>query len=138
MGKQKITFFNKTDENLISFFHSAKKLASKILKNFDGDISFIFVSLKEIKKINKTFLGKNTATDVITFNLPDISGRKIGEVYICLPQAKKHARRYGHHLYCELMILIVHGCLHILGREDYTSAQRKAMNKETLRWLKRA
>ncbi len=136
MGKQKIIFFNRTSEDLRVFFPSAKKLAFKILRNFNGDISFIFVSLSQIKRLNKNFLGKDNATDVITFNLPNISGKDIGEVYICLPQAKKHAQKYGHHLYCELMILLVHGCLHLLGKEDYTSSQRKAMNKETLKWLK--
>ena len=137
MGKEKIKFFNKYSINLKSFLPTARKLSAKILKQFKGKACFIFVSDRETKRLNKVFLGKNYATDVITFNLPLNHRQKIGEVYICVPQAARQARKYGHHLYCELLILTVHGCLHLIGREDNTSKLRKAMNQETVKLLKK-
>lgn len=137
MGKEKIRFFNRTGTNLKSFFPSAGKLAEKILRRFKGEACFIFVSTQEIKKLNKKYFSKNRSTDVITFNLPALNGREIGEVYICVEQAAKQALKYGHHLYCELLILTAHGCLHLLGHEDSTPALRKAMNIKTVRLLKK-
>ncbi|GAB4029779.1 MAG: hypothetical protein Fur0012_04680 [Elusimicrobiota bacterium] len=137
MGKEKIRFFNRTRINLKPFFPSARKLAKRILSRFKGEACFIFVSAEEIKKLNGKYFSKNSLTDVITFNLPLLHSREIGEVYICVPKAEKQARKYGHHLYSELLILTAHGCLHLLGHEDYTPALRKAMNIKTVRLLKK-
>lgn len=135
MGKEKLTFFNKTGKNLNPFLLEAKKTASKILKNFKGPVSFIFVNSEEIKKLNKIHLGKNRTTDVITFNLKSLN-TEIGEAYICVDAAEKQAEFYGHHLYCELMILTVHACLHLLGWKDSTVKLRKRMNRKTVLCLK--
>lgn len=136
MGKEKISFYNKTGINLLPFFKNTKKLAAMILKNFNAQVNFIFVNQNEIKKLNMIYFKKKQPTDVISFNLRTHAG-EIGEAYICVDQAQYQARLYGHSLYCELTVLLVHSCLHLLGREDKTPALRKAMNEETLQWLKK-
>ncbi len=136
MGKEKISFYNKTKRDLSPFLKKAGKLAAMVLKRFDAEVSFIFVNRNYIKKLNMTYFNKKTPTDVITFNLISPAG-ETGEAYICVDQAESQAKFYGHSLYCELAVLLVHACLHLLGREDKTPALRKAMNKETLRWLRR-
>lgn len=92
-----------------------------------------------IKKLNKAFLGKDRLTDVIAFNLPEapVPGATWGEIYVCLPVAARQAKVMGHSLLTELLVLAVHGALHLSGMDDATPALRREMNLKTARLLKK-
>lgn len=92
-----------------------------------------------IKKLNKAFLGKDRLTDVIAFNLPEapVPGATWGEIYVCLPAAARQAKAMGHSAEAELMVLAVHGALHLAGWDDATPALRRAMNIRTASLLKK-
>jgi len=97
-----------------------------------------------IRKLNKMYRGKNRVTDVLSFgdktvmpylakafprlkkgqdirfiNPPD-GIKRIGEIILCYPQAKKQAKRLNHSLEKELTILLIHGTLHLLGYNHET------------------
>ncbi|MFH1618642.1 MAG: rRNA maturation RNase YbeY [bacterium] len=113
----------------------------------EGETSLIFVGNSEIKKINKTFLKKDTVTDVIAFNYtPPICRRftlspirpfagspslPFGDIYVCADRAEKQAKQMRHSLLKELLILSVHGALHLSGQEDDTAKKRLAMRCQT-------
>jgi probable rRNA maturation factor len=59
-----------------------------------------------------------------------------GDIFVSLDQAKKQAKQLKHPLKKELLILAVHGALHLAGYEDNTSAQKQKMQKETEKILK--
>lgn len=83
-----------------------------------------------IKKLNHRFFSKNSATDVIAFDLaqPGTAPEgKICEIYVCLPEARKAALRLGHGTGKELRILIAHGLLHLSGMDDSSPSDKKKM-----------
>ena len=122
-----------------------KKAALSALpaKKMKGEISLILVADAEIKRLNKTFLAHTGVTDVITFNYPAPAftppgeTAPFGDIYICLPQARRQAAKMGHSLETELLILTVHGALHLSGMDDATPALRKRMNQKTVNLLRK-
>jgi len=102
-------------------------------------VNVVFTGSAQIKSINRRFLKKNRLTDVIAFNYPPspAPGAVWGEVYICLPQAARQAKAMGHSLTTELLVLTVHGALHLAGMDDATPALRKKMNAKTALLLKK-
>ena len=103
-----------------------------------GELGLIIVADEEIKRLNKTFLSHTGVTDVIAFSYPEPAfappgeTASFGDIYICLPQARRQAAKMGHSLETELLILAVHGALHLSGMDDATAALRKKMNKKTV------
>ena len=78
------------------------------------ELSLVLVGEGRIKALNKKYKGKNKVTDVLSFDY--------GEIFICVPQAKKQAKKLNHSLKEELSFLLIHGILHIAG---YNHKQQK-------------
>jgi probable rRNA maturation factor len=72
-------------------------------------LNVVSVSPREIKQLNKDFRKKNTVTDVLSFILEE--NPLIGEIYVCPEYIVK---KYDH---TEVLRVIVHGFLHLLGYE---------------------
>ena len=83
----------------------------------DALISVAFVGVATITRLNRDYLRRGGATDVIAFSL-ERAGRStpvIGDIYICPKVAERNARRLGVPFKRELARLVVHGTLHVLG-----------------------
>ncbi|MBI5472102.1 MAG: rRNA maturation RNase YbeY [Ignavibacteriae bacterium] len=89
-------------------------------------ITVVFVDSQRCKSINRTFLRHNYVTDVISFCL-ETSPILEGEVYVNLDRARAQAREYNVTQTNEIARLVIHGCLHLAGYDDTTTAQRAAM-----------
>jgi probable rRNA maturation factor len=102
-------------------------------------VNLVFTGGAGIKKLNRRFLGKDRLTDVIAFNFPPspVPGADWGEIYVCVPVAAGQAKAMGHSALAELLVLTVHGALHLTGMDDSTPALRRAMNLKTARILKK-
>ena len=93
----------------------------------EGELSILFTSDREIRGLNRQFRKKDKVTDVLSFppgaddalGAPDVSGAPdagvLGDIAISLPQAKKQAKRIGNSFEREVLFLLVHGLLHLLG-----------------------
>jgi len=93
-----------------------------------GDLSFIFASDKYIKEINKEFLNHNYNTDVIAFDYK--KGNVInGEIYLGINKIRKNAVQYKNTILNEVLRVMVHGVLHIIGYDDKTEIEEKKMKK---------
>ncbi|MCE9601540.1 MAG: rRNA maturation RNase YbeY [Gemmatimonadetes bacterium] len=103
-------------------------------------LSVTLVSRRRIAAINKRHLAHAGATDVISFGFRDPAGAVIGDVYICPEVASANAKRHGVPVREELMRLVVHGTLHVLGHEHPEGDRRTAspMWKRQERLLARA
>lgn len=97
-----------------------------------GEVNLVFVGGQEIIRLNKSFIGKSHRTDVIAFNYPPCPGpaAPFGDIFVCLPQARQQARELGHPLDRELLLLSLHGALHLAGMDDDTAARRAAMHRK--------
>jgi probable rRNA maturation factor len=70
-----------------------------------------------MRLLHRRFKGRPGVTDVLAFALPGLGGALAGDVYICPWQAARQARRLRVPLRQELVRLVVHGVLHVLGWE---------------------
>lgn len=96
-------------------------------------VSVVFVPLKLMQELNLRYRGKNSPTDVLAFPLREKAGpaRKIlGEVVICPEVAKEEAASRGHPVEQELVLLLIHGLLHLLGYEDESESQARLMREK--------
>jgi len=95
-------------------------------------ISAVYCGDKFIKKINRTFLQHDYATDTISFRLND--GKEVeGEFYISLDTVARNARQYKASEEEELLRVTIHSVLHLVGYSDETPRQREEMTaKEDL------
>lgn len=82
-------------------------------KLINRTININFIDDQKMKKLNLRFRKKKGTTDVLSFNL-DESGM-LGEIYISLPQAQRQAKEYNCSRDREILRLIEHGVLHLLG-----------------------
>jgi len=85
----------------------------------DAMISIAFVGRAAISALNQRYLGHAGPTDVISFGLGR-AGKKapvLGDIYICPEIARANARLQNVSPGEELLRLVVHGTLHVLGHE---------------------
>lgn len=101
--------------------HQRSSLGSRRLKVLKGasHISLVFVSTKEMKQLNKTYRGKNRATDVLSF-APTEPG-SLGELVFSLSVLQSQAEEHGLSLNMELGYMVLHGVLHLLGLDHERS-----------------
>lgn len=100
----------------------------KLCENLVFDVNV--VTPTQIKKINNKYRKINKVTDVISFANRDNSSLFVpllGEIFICLDQAKKQAKEYGHSLQREIIFLFTHGLLHLLGYDHMNKKDEKIM-----------
>lgn len=92
----------------------------------DAMLSITFVGRAAISRLNRHYLGHHGPTDVISFGLGRLGrrGAVIGDVYICAEVARDNAKRQGISAGEELLRLVVHGTLHVLGHDHPTGETR--------------
>jgi len=98
-----------------------------------------FVGAVRIRKLNREYLGRDRVTDVLAFDLsgegPDSAGCRnsrsplVGDIYVCVPRAKKQAADHGIPAEEELVRLAVHGVLHLLGYDHQSESGSLRMNR---------
>jgi len=93
-----------------------------------GEICFIFVSRKEIIEMNRFYLKHDYVTDVITFNKTKKNLIR-GDIYICPEFVNENAKKMSENRDHELMRIMIHGILHLLGYEDNTKFHKERMHE---------
>jgi probable rRNA maturation factor len=88
----------------------------------EGEIAVVFLRDGPIRALNRDWLGHDRVTDVLSFPLHDPGAPPFGDVYVGLEQAKRQAKKYGVSRDEELVRLVVHGTLHILGYDHAPGA----------------
>lgn len=111
----------------------AKRILSAHRSNLDLDI--ILVKDQFIRQLNKNFRKRDKVTDVLSFGMREGKGigleqNYLGDVYVCLDQAKRQAKEYEIPFVEEVYRLITHGILHLLGYEHKTKRQTERMKKK--------
>lgn len=91
-------------------------------------LSVAFVSRGTIAALNRRHLKRRGTTDVIAFGFAPAGDRGpvVGDVYIAADVARAQARELGVPVSEELLRLVVHGTLHVLGHDHPEGARRVA------------
>jgi probable rRNA maturation factor len=85
------------------------------------------VGAREARRLNRTFRGRDYATNVLSFPL---EGQ--GDIVLCHPVVAREAREQGKELAAHYAHLVVHGVLHLRG-----FAHGRAMERREVRLLRR-
>lgn len=97
----------------------------KLKKVPSGTIAVAYVTDTQMKRLNTQYRNKEKTTDVLSFSyLDEGQPETLGDVVISVPQAKRQAEGS---LRAELLELIAHGVLHVLGYDHMKSADAKVM-----------
>lgn len=100
----------------------------------DTEVSVTFCDNEYIKKLNKTYRNKDSATDVLSFPLYDLSSDcdeplvnegalELGDIVISIERAKEQAKEIGNTFLEEIAFLTVHSTLHLLGYDHERSEE---------------
>lgn len=81
-----------------------------------GEFSITLLGDQEMEKLNTRYLGRNVTTDVLAFSM-GTDELALGDVYVCVDQASRQAKEHEIPLDEELVRLVVHGALHVLGHD---------------------
>jgi probable rRNA maturation factor len=90
-------------------------------------ISVAFVTTRQIVALNREHLGVRGATDVISFGFSRATGKDpvVGDIYIAPDVAKRNAKASGVSAREEMVRLLVHGTLHVLGYDHPEDDRRE-------------
>lgn len=106
-----------------------------------SEVSLVLANDEQIQPVNRSFLGHDYPTDVISFTYPAIPGEETslvsGEMIINAAMAIRLGRRYGG-ASRELALYIAHGCDHLAGADDNTPLRRRRMRNRELAWIRQA
>lgn len=109
--------------------NSVIKYLKDYYKFIINSLTITFLSKEMIKEVNKKFLKHDYVTDIITFNYSDNLKEVDAEILICPSEALRNSKKYKTLIKDELVRLVVHGILHIMGYDDKTINQKKEMRK---------
>lgn len=99
-----------------------------------GEVSVAFVDDRTMRQLNKQYRRIDTVTDVLSFSERESVSSKqqakyLGEIIIAYPYAHKQARLQKHSLKREIVTLLIHGFLHLVGHDHMTKVQEAVMKK---------
>lgn len=95
----------------------------------NAEISILLCDDARIKQLNARHRGLDKPTDVLSFPMDD--PQILGDIVISLPTARRQAQAVGWPPESELILLAVHGLLHLLGHDDETVAGAREMQQRT-------
>ncbi len=117
----------------ISNRRAIKHWINTILNDYNripGDINIIFCDPEYLLNINRKYLDHDYYTDVITFPYSDPEEKKInGDIFIDVETVKQNAVKYKQLFFKEILRVIIHGILHLVGENDTTREQSESMKK---------
>ena len=101
-----------------------------------GDIQFIFCSDHYLLKINLAYLDHDTLTDIITF--PYSYHPVSCDIFISVERVRENAASFGQSFENELLRVMSHGLLHMLGYGDKSDQEKRIMRGREDYWLSEA
>ena len=98
-------------------------------------IDYIFCGDDYLLDINKKYLKHDTYTDIITFDYSN-SGELVGDVFISVDRVQENASDLKIDFQEELLRVMAHGVLHLLGYNDKTDKDKEVMREKENKAMK--
>ncbi len=127
---ENIQFYGKTKSLNAGFRKKIRQTINQISQKegyIISQISYIFMTDEELNEINQSHLQHDDYTDIITFDLSDTEANIDGEIYISIERIQENAITYNTTFELELVRVICHGVLHLMGYKDKTETDSKKM-----------
>ena len=102
-----------------------------------AELGLSFIGDRRMRRLNRRFRGKDRSTDVLAFAAREArtphaghrTPRPLGDVVISLPTAMSQAKEGQRSLDEEIIVLLVHGVLHLCGY-DHERSQEEALRMQ--------
>ncbi len=98
-------------------------------------LSLVLADHATVRDLNRTYLGHDYLTDVLSFPMNDAPDVIEGEVYVDLDTAAERHAEFGASFEEEACRYVIHGLLHLAGHDDATPEERAAMRALENRYL---
>ena len=115
-----------SEDHLVLFRRAPKGLPRRDLRQFAtalrdhvaGGRGFccLIADDAELLRLNRTFLGRDYPTDVLSFPSPE-GTETLGDIAVSVDRAASQAAAFGHSTAEEIKILMLHGLLHLVGMD---------------------
>jgi probable rRNA maturation factor len=92
-----------------------------------GELNYIFCSDQYLLQINQQYLNHDTYTDIITFDNSDKENVVTGDIFISIERIRENSSKFNSGVLDELLRVIIHGALHLMGYQDKKSEAKKIM-----------
>jgi probable rRNA maturation factor len=121
---REISFYNQSadfsPENEADTQNFLDMLLQQVYNKESYLINYIFLNPKDIQEMNREYLHHDDATDVITFDFSEDFGVFGGDIFVCPEIVFENARQYQTEPEHEMIRVLCHGLLHLVGYEDKT------------------
>ena len=112
-----------------------KKICSQN-SNSNYSINYILSNDFKLNDLKKKYFNENVFTDVIAFNLEEPGQSIDGEVYVSIDRVKENAIKFHQNFKSELLRVIIHGTLHLLGYDDKNEKEKLRMTALENKYIK--
>ncbi len=100
----------------------------KLENHQSGILSYIFCNDDYLYNINKQFLSHDYYTDIITFDYSE-KNMVSGDMFISIERVKENSLLYNCSYNDEILRVMIHGLLHLLGYNDSNEIEKELMRK---------
>jgi len=102
----------------------------------EAELSLLFVNDLQIQALNRRYLRRDKPTNVLAFPMrdgefPTLHPHLLGDLVISVETAKRQSNRFGLDEMEMVILLIVHGVLHLIGYEH--EGTKKGAREMTLK-----
>ncbi len=94
----------------------------------DARLVLVFVDTREGRRLNRSYRGRDSATNVLTFDYQS-RPEAVADIVLCMPVVRREARERGKTLRQHLAHLVVNGVLHAQGDDHQTPSQARHMER---------
>lgn len=95
-----------------------------------GELYYYFCSDDALLDINQRRLGHDFYTDIVTFPLGEENELISSEFCISLDRVAENCLNFGRSFESELLRVMIHGVLHLIGFDDHSEEEQKAMRSQ--------
>lgn len=127
-----ITVFDDTPK-----FSVRKREIHKLIKELSREFNFkiemldiFFIPSEEMIELNNQYLKHNYDTDILTFDYSVSKDLISADIFISYKMAEENAKKYKVDFNNEIIRLIIHGILHIIGYDDKTPSEKRKMKRK--------
>ena len=107
-----------------------ERAAHAALGTVEGDVVLLLAADEAVQDLNQRFRDKDRPTNVLSFPAAESAFPHLGDVVLGYAYCAAEAKTQGKTLSDHLSHLVVHGVLHLLGRDHEDDAEAEEMEAE--------
>ncbi|AXE19459.1 rRNA maturation RNase YbeY [Runella rosea] len=92
-----------------------------------NQLNYIFCSDEYLLNVNRQYLEHDFYTDIITFDNSEEEAVVEGDIFISIDRVKDNAQELNKPFEEELLRVLAHGILHLVGYDDHEDEQEHEM-----------